>query len=53
MVRRFLGSRIQVPIWWLANFGYRFYAHHLHDFYNCDWITGQRPEMQWSKAGAA
>jgi hypothetical protein len=21
--------------------GYRFYAHHLQDFYNCDWIIGQ------------
>jgi len=21
--------------------GYRFYAHHLRDFYNCDWIIGQ------------
>jgi radical SAM superfamily enzyme YgiQ (UPF0313 family) len=41
MVRRFLGSRIQAPVWWIANLGYRFYAHHLHSFYNCDWITGQ------------
>ena len=42
LVRRFLGSRIQVPVWWIANLGYRFYAHHLHDFYNCDWIVGQQ-----------
>ncbi len=42
LARRFLGSRIQPPVWWLANLGYRFYAHHLHDFYNCDWIVGQR-----------
>jgi radical SAM superfamily enzyme YgiQ (UPF0313 family) len=48
MARRFLGSRIQAPTWWLANLGYRFYAHHLHDFYNCDWIVGQR-----ARAGAA
>ena len=53
MARRFLGSRIQAPVWWLANFGYRFYAHHLHDFYNCDWIVGQRPDLTWSRAGAA
>jgi radical SAM superfamily enzyme YgiQ (UPF0313 family) len=62
MARRFLGSRIQVPVWWLANLGYRFYAHHLHDFYNCDWIVGQRPDLRsapgprslrWRKAGAA
>jgi radical SAM superfamily enzyme YgiQ (UPF0313 family) len=41
MARRFLGSRIQVPVWWVTNIGYRFYAHHLKDFYNCDWIMGQ------------
>jgi len=23
-----------------ANMGYRHYAHHLHRFYNCDWIIG-------------
>jgi radical SAM superfamily enzyme YgiQ (UPF0313 family) len=38
IARRFLGSRIQLPAWWIANLGYRFYARHLHDFYNCDWI---------------
>ena len=21
-----------------ANLGYRFYAHNLHRFYNCDWV---------------
>ena len=41
MARRFLGSRIQVPVWWVTNIGYRFYANHLKDFYNCDWIMGQ------------
>ncbi|MFZ6028568.1 MAG: B12-binding domain-containing radical SAM protein [Chloroflexota bacterium] len=41
MARRFLGSRIQVPVWWVTNIGYRFYAHHLKDFYNCDWSGGQ------------
>ena len=41
MSRRFLGSRIQVPVWWVCNLGYRFYANHLKDFYNCDWIMGQ------------
>ncbi|RPI00413.1 MAG: radical SAM protein [Ignavibacteriae bacterium] len=44
LAQRFLGSRIQVPVWWIANLGYRFYAHHLHDFYNCDWIIGHSPE---------
>jgi radical SAM superfamily enzyme YgiQ (UPF0313 family) len=41
MARRFLGSHIQVPVWWLTNIGYRFYANHLKDFYNCDWMMGQ------------
>lgn len=43
LAQRFLGSRIQAPVWWIANLGYRFYAHHLHDFYNCDWIIGPPP----------
>lgn len=41
MARRFWGARIQMPVWMVTNMGYRFYAHHLHDFYNCDWIIGQ------------
>jgi radical SAM superfamily enzyme YgiQ (UPF0313 family) len=41
MAARFLKSRIQIPVWWIANLGYRFYSHHLQDFYNCDWIIGQ------------
>ena len=41
IARRLLGSRIQIPISIASNLGYRFYAHHLHDFYNCDWIIGQ------------
>jgi len=34
--RRFLGSRIQIPVWLVANLGYRFYAHNLRKFYTCD-----------------
>jgi radical SAM superfamily enzyme YgiQ (UPF0313 family) len=41
MAKRFWGARIQMPVWWVTNMGYRFYAHHLHDFYNCDWFIGQ------------
>lgn len=49
MARRYLKSRIQTPVWWVANMGYRFYAHHLRDFYNCDWIIGQlEPQKQTS-----
>jgi radical SAM superfamily enzyme YgiQ (UPF0313 family) len=35
------------PAPWLVrigtNLGYRFYAHHLNRFYNCDWIIGRAP----------
>ncbi len=40
LLKRFWGSRIQPSTWWITNLGYRFYAHHLKDFYNCDWIIG-------------
>jgi radical SAM superfamily enzyme YgiQ (UPF0313 family) len=40
--RRILAS----PSPWLvrlgANLAYRFYAHNLHRFYNCDWVIGHR-----------
>jgi radical SAM superfamily enzyme YgiQ (UPF0313 family) len=50
MTRRFLGSRIQVPVWWVTNIGYRFYANHLKDFYNCDWIMGQMSPVKFPQA---
>ena len=31
----------------ITNLGYRFYAHHLNRFYNCDWILG------WDRGGRA
>ncbi len=46
LARRYLKSRIQTPVWWIANMGYRFYAHHLNSFYNCDWIIGQLEPQQ-------
>jgi len=46
MATRYLKSRIQTPVWWVANLGYRFYSHHLKDFYNCDWITDQLEKKQ-------
>lgn len=50
MATRYLKSRIQTPVWWIANMGYRFYAHHLKDFYNCDWILGQlEPQKPMNK----
>jgi len=42
IAKRILGSRTQIPISILANTGYRYYANHLHQFYNCDWYIGQQ-----------
>lgn len=41
IARRLGKSRIQLPIAIMANMGYRFYAHNLHRYYNCDWFIGQ------------
>jgi radical SAM superfamily enzyme YgiQ (UPF0313 family) len=35
--KRLTRARVQIPIAIAANLGYRFYAHHLHTHYNCDW----------------
>ncbi len=32
--------RARWPVRLGTNLGYRFYAHNLHRFYNCDWILG-------------
>lgn len=42
IAKRLSGARIQLPISIVANLGYRFYAHHLHDYYNCDWVVGKQ-----------
>jgi len=52
IARRLMGSRVQTPLAVASNLGYRFYAHHLHDFYNCDWIIGQRERAAHAKHGA-
>jgi hypothetical protein len=39
--RRLSKARVQIPIAIAANLGYRFYAHHLHTHYNCDWPIGR------------
>jgi radical SAM superfamily enzyme YgiQ (UPF0313 family) len=41
MARRLLRSRTQLPLGIMANLGYRFYAHRLHQFYTCDWPINQ------------
>ena len=42
IIKRIGKSRIQIPLSIAANLGYRFYAHNLHQFYNCDWFIGQQ-----------
>ncbi len=37
IARRLWSARNFRPLALSANIGYRFYAHHLHSFYNCDW----------------
>jgi radical SAM superfamily enzyme YgiQ (UPF0313 family) len=41
ILRRLGKSRTQLPVAIMANFGYRFYAHHLHTHYNCDVPVGR------------
>jgi radical SAM superfamily enzyme YgiQ (UPF0313 family) len=42
IAKRLAGARIQLPLSIAANLGYRFYAHNLHRYYNCDWIMSQK-----------
>jgi len=42
IARRLLRSRTHTATAIPANIGYRFYARHLHRFYNCDWFIGQQ-----------
>jgi radical SAM superfamily enzyme YgiQ (UPF0313 family) len=45
IARRLRHSPAPWPVRIGTNFGYRFYAHHLSSFYNCDWIIGRAPAM--------
>ena len=40
IVKRLSASPSPLPVRIGTNLGYRFYAHNLHRFYNCDWILG-------------
>jgi radical SAM superfamily enzyme YgiQ (UPF0313 family) len=40
MIKRLAASPSPWPVRLGTNLGYRFYAHNLHRFYNCDWILG-------------
>jgi radical SAM superfamily enzyme YgiQ (UPF0313 family) len=43
IARRIAYSPAPWPVKLGTNLGYRFYAHHLSRFYNCDWIIGRTP----------
>lgn len=43
IVRRIRRSPAPWPVRLGTNLGYRFYAHNLNRFYNCDWIIGRAP----------
>ena len=38
IAKRLGRARIMLPVAIPANLGYRFYAHHLHNYYTCDWL---------------
>lgn len=44
IVKRLAASPSPLPVRIGTNLGYRFYAHNLHRFYNCDWILGMGRE---------
>lgn len=43
--RRIRRSPAPWPVRLGTNLGYRFYAHHLSRFYNCDWIIGNASDL--------
>ena len=45
IVRRVRRSPAPWPVKLGTNLGYRFYAHNLSRFYNCDWIIGRAPSF--------
>src|SRR5262249_38585283 len=53
MARRLPASPSPWPVRLGANLGYRFYAHNLHRFYNCDWIVGGAKAPKTAKTAAA
>ena len=55
IARRISHSPAPWPVKLGTNLGYRFYAHHLSRFYNCDWIIGRarsQPERRPKKSPA-
>ncbi|MEA2236937.1 MAG: hypothetical protein QOC81_1661 [Thermoanaerobaculia bacterium] len=45
IARRLWKARAFEPLGIAANLGYRFYAHHLQRFYNCDWHLSAMPAL--------
>ena len=43
IVRRLRSTAAPLPVALLTNLGYRFYAHRLHRFYTCDWMSPSFP----------
>ncbi|MCC7055676.1 MAG: B12-binding domain-containing radical SAM protein [Gemmatimonadaceae bacterium] len=52
IARRLLHSPAPWPVRLGTNLGYRFYAHHLSSFYNCDWIIGRAPSRPVARVTA-
>lgn len=55
IARRISHSPAPWPVKLGTNLGYRFYAHNLSRFYNCDWIIGRatsRPEIRATESPA-
>lgn len=50
IARRIRHSPAPWPVKLGTNLGYRFYAHNLSRFYNCDWIIGRAPSRRASPA---
>jgi radical SAM superfamily enzyme YgiQ (UPF0313 family) len=53
ITRRIRHSPAPWPVKLGTNLGYRFYAHNLSRFYNCDWIIGRAPSRLRGEARSA
>lgn len=49
IIRRIRHSPAPLAVRIGTNLGYRFYAHNLNRYYNCDWIIGRAPQTKVSK----
>jgi len=52
IARRIAHSPAPWPVKLGTNFGYRFYAHNLSRFYNCDWMIGANPSERKTGSGS-